>query len=174
MQFSLCSRHIFKYNAGMQNSENRQLPSLDEIRGGTAPIRNVNVAHREQLTRMEKIATWITDNVGSMGFFLLIASWTLGWLGWNILAPRDLRFDPYPAFALWLFISNIIQISLLPLLMVGQNLQDRNSEIRAQIDFEVNVKTEKEVEAIFAYLEHQNNILDEITRRLNTTKESGK
>lgn len=157
----------------MQNHRGHDLPSLEEIRKETAPIRNVNVAHKEQLTPLEEIATWITDNVGSMGFFFIVAIWTLGWLGWNTLAPRELRFDPYPAFALWLFISNIIQISLLPLLMVGQNLQDRNSEIRAQVDYEVNVKTEKEVQAIFAHLEHQNNILEEILERLEKEEPSG-
>lgn len=158
----------------MQHNETNPLPSLEEIRKKTTPIRNVNVAHREQLTQLERIATWITDNVGSMGFFFIIAFWTLGWLGWNTLSPQELRFDPYPAFALWLFISNIIQISLLPLLLVGQNLQDRNAEIRAQIDFEVNMKTEKEVEAIFAHLEHQNELLNEVIRRLETEKSSDK
>lgn len=145
---------------------------MEDIRKKTAPIRNVNIAHREQLTPLEKAATWITNNVGSMGFFFIIAAWTVGWLGWNTLSPQELRFDPYPAFALWLFISNIIQISLLPLLMVGQNLQDRNAEIRAQIDFEVNVKTEKEVEAIFAYLEHQNALLDQIMKKLESNDRS--
>lgn len=154
----------------MQTGKKHRLPSLEEVRKETLPIRNVNIAHREQLTTLEKVATWITDNVGSMGFFSIVALWTLGWLGWNILAPIEMRFDPYPAFALWLFISNIIQISLLPLLMVGQNLQDRNSEIRAQIDYEVNVKTEREVEAIFAYLEHQSNLLETIIERLDARK----
>lgn len=156
----------------MQNHTEQQLPSLEQVRKETAPIRNVNIAHKEQLTRLETIATWITDNVGSMGFFFIVAAWTLGWLSWNSLAPIRLRFDTYPAFALWLFISNIIQIALLPLLMVGQNLQDRNSEIRAQVDFEVNVKTEKEVEAIFAHLEHQNELLTGIIRRLDEHKPS--
>lgn len=158
----------------MEHQTKATLPSLEEVRKETSPIRNVNIAHREQLTQVEKIATWITDNVGSMGFFFIVSIWTLGWLGWNIFAPAQLRFDPYPSFALWLFISNIIQISLLPLLMVGQNLQDRNSEIRAQVDFEVNVKTEKEVEVIFAHLEHQNELLNEIIEQLRSTNGSPK
>ena len=44
-----------------------------------------------------------------------------------MFAPTDLRFDPYPAFVLWLFISNMIQIFLMPLLMVGQNLQAKRA-----------------------------------------------
>jgi hypothetical protein len=40
--------------------------------------------------------------------------------GWNLLAPKDLQFDPAPAFVFWLFISNVIQLLLMPLIMVGQ------------------------------------------------------
>jgi uncharacterized membrane protein len=42
----------------------------------------------------------------------------------------------------------MIQIFLMPLIMVGQNLQSKHSEIHAETDFEVNVKAEKEIEEI--------------------------
>ena len=58
-------------------------------------------------------------------------------------------------FVFWLFLSNLIQILLMPLIMVGQNLQSRHSEARAQSDFEVNVKAENEIEAILLHLEVQ-------------------
>lgn len=83
--------------------------------------------------------------MGRIGFFFLIFLWTAGWLSWNIFAPVELRFDPFPAFVLWLFISNMIQIFLMPLIMVGQNLQGKHSEIRAENDFEINLKAEKEI-----------------------------
>jgi uncharacterized membrane protein len=73
---------------------------------------------------------------------------TVGWLGWNTLAPKTLRFDPYPAFVLWLFLSNMNQICLMPLIMVGQNLEGRHAEALAQADFEVNTKAEQEIKAI--------------------------
>ena len=90
-----------------------------------------------------------------MGFFILIFLWTMLWLGWNALGPKSGRFDPFPAFVLWLFISNMIQIFLMPLIMVGQNLQSRHAEARAESDYEVNVKAEREVEAILLHLEAQ-------------------
>jgi hypothetical protein len=31
-------------------------------------------------------------------------------VGWNLLAPQKLQFDPPMAFVFWLFISNLIQI----------------------------------------------------------------
>jgi uncharacterized membrane protein len=64
--------------------------------------------------------------------------------GWNTFAPPRLRFDPYPAFVLWLFLSNVLQMMLMPLSMIGQNLQGRHAEARAAADFEVNLKAERE------------------------------
>ena len=88
-----------------------------------------------------------------------------------MLAPENLRFDPYPAFVLWLFISNLIQIHLMPLLMVGQNLQGRHSELRAESDYQVNLKAEKEVEAILLHLEQQNELILEILKRIETLQQ---
>ena len=61
--------------------------------------------------------------------------------------PKSLRFDPLPGFVTWLFISNMIQIFLMPLIMIGQNLQNRHAEARAESDYEVNVRAEKEIES---------------------------
>jgi len=87
-------------------------------------------------------------------------------LAWNTVGPSNLRFDPLPAFALWLFISNMIQIFLMPLIMVGQNLQGRHAELRAEADFEVNVKAEREIEAILMHLENQNKLILKILNLL--------
>lgn len=39
----------------------------------------------------------------------------------------------------------MIQIFLMPLLLVGQNLQGKRSEIRAENDYNVNIKAESEI-----------------------------
>jgi uncharacterized membrane protein len=121
---------------------------------------------KKNLSRLDKIAVWITDNVGTMGFFLIVFIWTALWLGWNSLAPKEIRFDPFPAFVLWLFISNVLQIFLMPLLMIGQNLQSDHAEVRAEADFEVNTKAEVEIETILMHLENQNKIILEILDKL--------
>ena len=104
--------------------------------------------------------------MGSFGFFLIILSWTLLWLSWNTLAPTHARFDPFPAFVLWLFISNVIQIFLMPLIMIGQNLQGRHAEKRAEQDFEVNVRAEKEIEVILLHLDHQSELMLKILENI--------
>ncbi len=146
------------------------LMAYKELKKVRKPIHNVNVKHKESLSTLEKYAVKVTDHVGSMGFFIIIFLWTLIWLGWNTLAPKDLRFDPYPAFVLWLFISNMVQIFLMPLIMIGQNLQGRHAEKRAEADYEVNVRAEKEIEVILMHLEHQNELILKILKNIDKSK----
>jgi uncharacterized membrane protein len=105
-----------------------------------------------------------------MGFFLIIFLWTLIWLAWNTIGPKEFRYDPFPAFVLWLFISNMIQLFLMPLIMIGQNLQGRHAERRAESDFEVNVRAEKEIEVILMHLENQNKLIMKILDHIEKTK----
>lgn len=108
-------------------------------------IKNSNLIYQSVLNQSDRFAGWITSRIGTIGFFFLIFVWTVTWLSWNIFAAKEHRFDPYPAFVLWLFISNMIQIFLMPLIMVGQNLQGKHSEIRAENDYQINLKAEKEI-----------------------------
>ena len=123
------------------------------------PLRNTYRETLQKLGALDRLALWITQHVGTMGFFLLIAVWTAIWLSWNFLAPPRLKFDPPMGFVFWLFISNMIQILLMPLIMVGQNLQGQQSEARAEHDLDVNIKAEQEIEVILQHLERQSDIL---------------
>jgi len=113
----------------------------------------------DYLTWSNNLAIFITEKVGTMGFFGLIFVWTLIWLSWNFFAPTKYVFDPPMGFVLWLFISNLIQIFLMPLIMIGQNIQGKHAEARAEHDLEVNIKAEEEIRTILAYLESQNELL---------------
>ena len=104
-------------------------------------------------SRLDRLALWITERVGTMTFFFTILVWTSAWLLWNMFAPVRLRFDPFPAFVLWLFISNMIQLFLMPLIMIGQNLQGREADERAESDYEINCKAEIEIQQIKARLD---------------------
>jgi uncharacterized membrane protein len=156
-------------NGGEMNKSKLQ-EAHEELTKLRKPIRNINVLHKESLSLLETFAVKLTDYVGSIGFFLIIFGWTVLWLGWNTIAPKEWRFDPFPAFVLWLFISNVIQIFLMPLIMIGQNLQGRHAENRAESDFEVNVRAEKEIEVILLHLVHQSELIMEILKTITTGK----
>ncbi len=146
--------------------KNANPASLQQLKDSHIPYRNANIRHKEKLTRLDRLALWITKKVGSMGFFMLVFAWTATWLSWNTLAPVHLRFDPFPAFVLWLFISNMLQIFLMPLIMVGQNLQSKHSEIRAEEDYLINKKAELEIETILVHLENQNKLILQILAQM--------
>jgi len=143
----------------MSDSSNPQPSVADALAITQQPIVNVNDQHEESLSPLDRIALFVTGHVGNFKFFLGIFIWTALWLGWNVLGPPRFRFDPAPAFVFWLFLSNMIQIMLMPLILVGQNLQNRHTELRAENDYVVNVKSEKEVEAILLELRRQNELL---------------
>jgi uncharacterized membrane protein len=138
------------------------------------PVKKVKQQTTRDLSTLDSIALWITKKVGSMGFFVIIFGWTVIWLGWNTLVPKESRFDPFPAFVFWLFISNVIQILLMPLIMVGQNLQGRYAEARAEADFEVNVKAELQNEKILTHLSNQTKLILQILERDEKEKLSPK
>jgi uncharacterized membrane protein len=130
-------------------------------------IRTLN-RDAKNVSKLDKLALWITNHVGSMRFFVIIFLWTTLWLGWNLAAPQSLRFDPYPAFVFWLFISNMIQLFLMPLIMIGQNLQSHHSDVRAETDLKINELAEVENETILIHLENQNEIILKILQHIES------
>jgi uncharacterized membrane protein len=156
-------------NGPKPNWANLRLPHYQRAPG---PTKNANEVQSQELSPLDKFAVKITDKVGSMGFFNIIVAWTILWCGYNILASEVpglhwKAFDPFPAFVAYLLMSNVIQILLMPLIMVGQNLQGRHSEIRAELDFEINKKAEQEVMIILSHLEHNTELLIQLMKHLD-------
>jgi len=142
--------------------------TIDELRKKRKEIMKAIVKDKIKPSFLDKVAVWITNHVGSMGFFLIIFVWTAVWLGWNMFAPKEMRFDPFPGFVLWLFISNMIQLFLMPLIMIGQNVQSKAADLRAEADLNINTKAEMEIETILTHLEYQNNIMLEILKKIES------
>jgi uncharacterized membrane protein len=158
-----------------KSSTKRPLPvSLEQLKKRRRPLHDYTKPDPGEVKPLDRLAVWITERVGTIGFFLVIFLWTVLWLGWNLLAPKSLQFDPPMGFVFWLFISNVIQILLMPLIMLGQNIQGRHSERRAQFDLEVNVRAEEEIEAILSHLEYQNNLLIAMIHKLGIDMEDPK
>lgn len=143
-----------------------QIETVENLRKQFGPPKDVNAIHKIRLTNLDRLAVFVTEKIGTMGFFFIILGWTVLWLGWNMFAPKNFRFDPFPAFVLWLFISNLIQIHLMPLIMIGQNIQGKHAELRADHDFETDKRAEKEIEAILLHLEQQQELILEILEKI--------
>jgi uncharacterized membrane protein len=98
---------------------------------------NPNDAVTENYSGLDRLAIAITGKVGTMKFALVIIGWTFIWVGYHILAVAFgwPTLDTFPALVVYLLVSNIIQICLMPLIMVGQNMQSRQQEAKAEQDF---------------------------------------
>jgi len=149
--------------------ENHQQKETDkkEPNHKISHVRNINIEQKARLSTLEKSALFASENIGTVGFFIFMLLWTIVWLTWNIWADDTLIFDPAPGYAWWFAITNAIQLLLLPLLLFGQNIQARHAEARAEADFEVNNKAEKEIEKIISHLEKQDEMLNEIRGKLS-------
>jgi len=132
----------------------RHIAAVEAAAAGAPP----NQAVIENFSPLDRLAVRITDRVGTMSFFLVIFAWTVLWVGYNVLASKAPAlhwhaFDPFPAFVAYLLISNVIQIWLMPLLVVGHNMQGRHSEARAEADYLVNQKAFADAEVILQRIE---------------------
>lgn len=135
-------------------------PSLAEILKRRKPIRNIREVHKDGLKPLERFAVWMTARVGTMVFFFACV----------ILVTIPLIFKATMPVVQYIS-SGYLQLILLPLIMVGQNLQSRSADLRAENDYEINVKAEREVEAILHHLEYQNEILIGMVQKLGFTLE---
>jgi uncharacterized membrane protein len=142
-----------------------QLPTLDELRKLYPEARDVNAEHDRTMSGAEKFAISIARRVGTPGFFTLVVLWTVGWAFWNLRA-AGAPFDPPPTFEFWVYLSNVLQIFLMPLLLIASNLQARHAERRADIQYEINQRAQQELEVVLQHQEHQNAILAAILEKL--------
>lgn len=142
-----------------------QLPTLDELRKLYPGVRDVNAEHETMMSGAEKFAIGIARRVGTPGFFTLVVLWTVGWAYWNLRA-AGMPFDPPPTFEFWVYLSNVLQIFLMPLLLIASNLQARHAERRADIQYEINQRAQQELEVVLLHQEHQNAVLAAILDKL--------
>ena len=113
------------------------------------PHERVSKAYSTQ----DRIALAITAAVGTMYAVYFLAAFMVGWMLIQVAAGNS-AFDPFP-FIFLLFLGNIVQLLLMPLIMVGQNLQGKHAEARAEEEFRTTQKTFADAEATMRHLDAQ-------------------
>ena len=84
----------------------------------------------------------ITNFAGSLTFVYIHAGWFAAWIALNVgLAGLNHEFDKFP-FGLLTMIVSLEAIFLSTFVMVTQNRQAERSDIRSQLDFETNLRSE--------------------------------
>ena len=119
----------------------------------TRVSRNVNEEMEEHSTPLQRIADWIAWFSGSMPFLIINAAWFIIWISINTLNLGITAFDPYP-FGLLTMIVSLEAIFLSCFVLVSQNRQAEKDRVRADIEYEVNVKAELEVAHLHEKTDH--------------------
>jgi CRP/FNR family cyclic AMP-dependent transcriptional regulator len=115
--------------------------------------RNVNIEMEEKLPTLQRIADWIAWFSGSMHFLIINGLWFLIWIAANTIPPENKQFDPYP-FGLLTMIVSLEAIFLSCFVLISQNRQAAKDKIRADVEYEVNIKAEMEVAHLHEKVDH--------------------
>ncbi|MGW1343631.1 DUF1003 domain-containing protein [Kribbella sp. NPDC002412] len=89
----------------------------------------------------ERIARFL----GTGQFLVYMTATVLFWVGWNIFAPPQLRFDEYPFIFLTLALS--LQASYAaPLILLAQNRQEARDRVQYERDRDVDARARADME----------------------------
>jgi uncharacterized membrane protein len=107
-----------------------------------APVRSENSILHKLRRAEDETADRITNFAGSMRFVYAHAVWFGVWILGNLgLAGLGFHFDKFP-FGLLTMIVSLEAIFLATFVMISQNRQAARSDLRAQLDFENNLRAE--------------------------------
>jgi uncharacterized membrane protein len=125
--------------------------------------KNINKLHDERISTGERMADGLAKFAGSWTFIGSFAVFLIVWMIINTTLVIVSHFDPYPFILLNLCLSCLAAIQA-PVILMSQNREEVRDRLRAENDYEVNVKSEKEIESL-----HQK--LDEVLNILSSQKE---
>jgi uncharacterized membrane protein len=110
----------------------------------TRVSRNLNEEMILHSNILERISDWLAWFSGSMPFLISHSVWFITWISLNTLILGDRAFDPFP-FGLLTMIVSLEAIFLACFVLISQNRQAQKDKVRADIEYEENIKAELEV-----------------------------
>jgi len=110
----------------------------------TRVSKNLNEEMSIHLGILDRISDWLAWFSGSMPFLISHSVWFIVWISLNTIILGDRSFDPFP-FGLLTMIVSLEAIFLACFVLISQNRQAQKDKVRADIEYEVNIKAELEV-----------------------------
>ncbi len=136
-----------------QNHESQQIIRI-------RAARNPNMLIEEEETFGERIADHVASFGGSWTFIIVFGLVLTIYTVINILL-KGKAWDPYPFILLNLFLSMLAAIQA-PVIMMSQNRQDKKDRLRSELDFDVNVRSESEIQTLSRRLSLLHEKIDDV------------
>ena len=117
-----------------------RLRHTDELLRHSA-TRNVNVEEAAQLTLADRAADLIAEFGGSWKFIISAVLFFNVWVLINSWLLENRGFDAYP-YLLLSTVINMLAVLQAPIILMSQNRQAHKDRLRAEIDYQINLKNE--------------------------------
>jgi len=139
----------------------RQRDTNEKLRG----IRNVNEAVAQQQSRWYVIAERIAGISASQWFVMLNLAFFIGWVIVNVFLKNSGRtpFDDPPSFGTLGFMVTVEALFISLFVLISQGQQGERDRIRADLDYQVNLKAHQEVMQLHQKLDRLNSTVAQLT-----------
>ena len=139
--------------------------------------RNVNEEQDALLTMGDRLANRIAGFGGSWMFIALLAIVIIAWIWMNSYWIPGKDIDPYP-YQLFGLVLGVLAGVQAPIIMMSQNRQGEKDRLRADLDYQVNLKNELSLAEILRRLDVLESerlpiLFEEQNRRLKNNREGG-
>jgi uncharacterized membrane protein len=109
------------------------------------------VPHRQ--TWLEELADFMTRFFGTVTFLVVNLIFFKLWVIWNLgLIPGVGIFDPYP-FGMLTMVVSLEAICLSIIVLISQNRAAKMADLREEVDFQIDLQSEKQISAIMRSLD---------------------
>jgi CRP/FNR family transcriptional regulator, cyclic AMP receptor protein len=145
----------------------RQVHAAQEL-ARTRSMRNPNQVIEEEATFGEHIADAVARFGGSWSFIISFGVAIAAYSAINVAMGKT-AWDPYPFILLNLFLSMLASVQA-PVIMMSQNRQDTKDRLRGELDFEVNRRSESEIQGLSRKLNLLGEKMNDIEDLLRDTR----
>ncbi len=147
-----------KYVHSLLESEKGELTSLEQdvvrsLREHELLSSNVDAEQEQEWTFGQRLADRIATFGGSWSFLIVFGILLSLWILMNSLILLWRPVDPYPFILLNLVLSCLAAIQA-PVIMMSQNRQEAKDRLRAEHDYQVNLKAELEIRQLHEKVDH--------------------
>jgi uncharacterized membrane protein len=159
---TVCFHHVTdyraKYVAELLREERGELSDLDRevvqsLSAGETIAANTEQEYSEDVSFGGRVSDLLAKFGGSWTFIIFFLVVIVVWMAINAAIIGGVNFDPFPFILLNLLLSCLAALQA-PVILMSQNRQELKDRMRAENDYQVNLKAELEIRHLHEKMDH--------------------